>query len=156
MQHTALRRKTLLPPTRWVLLTGLLLVTPADARSQTMDQVFRFMQEGGAWLSLDIVEGRGSFKGHRVPTMGMNLAGWFQVADTNRGEWSIRVVDLAGDPAKPVIEVDVESGQRVPFAYDAGATVEVRIDVEWSEPADTVLWIWLGTQAGEPGAGGRH
>jgi len=136
-------------------MLGLLLATPADARSQTMDQVFRFMQEGGAWLSLDIVDGRGSFKGHRVPTLGMSLAGWFQVADANRGEWSIRVVDLAGDPEEPVIEVEAASGQRIPFAYDAGATVEMQVDVEWSEPADTVLWIWLGTLAGEPGTVGR-
>lgn len=121
------------------------------AAAQTLDQVFRVMQEGGAWLSLDIVGGRGSYTGGRMPTMGFRFEGWFQVADVNRGEWDIRVVDLAGTGAE-VVDVTTRAGQQVPVSYDAGPTVQVQVDVTWSEPADTVLWVWVGLpDRGSPG-----
>ena len=120
------------------------LAAPAGAASaQTLDQIFRVMQEGGTWLSLDIVDGQGSYTGARMPTMGFKFEGWFQVADVNRGDWDIRVVDLEESGA-PVVDVTTRAGQRVPVSYDAGASVQVQVDVTWSEPADTVLWVWVG------------
>jgi hypothetical protein len=130
------------------------VTSPSAVQAQTMDQLLRVMQEGGAWLALEIDEGRGSYTGVAVPTMGMNLQGFFQVADVHRGGWSIQVADLVRDPSgEPVIDVTVEPGERRQFAYDTGATVQVQVDVTWSEPADTVLWVWVGLPGGEVPAG---
>ncbi len=132
-------------------LAAALTVPPQSASAQTLDQLFKVMQEGGTWLALDIVDGQGSYTGARVPTMGFRFEGWFQVADVNRGEWDIRVVDLAG-AGTPVVAVTTRAGQQVPVSYDAGPTVQVQVDVTWSEPADTVLWVWVGLpDGGSPG-----
>lgn len=115
-----------------------------------MQQLLQVMRDGGTWLSLPIEDGRGSYLGPAVPTMGMAVAGWFQISDVHRGEWSIKVVDLTGGSETTVVDADARPGERVPVAYDAGATVQVKVDVEWSEPADTVLWVWVGIPTGEP------
>lgn len=125
------------------------LAGAGPAGAQTLPQLFQFMQEGGAWLSLDIRDGAGSFHGSRLPAMGMTLAGWFQVAEAHRGTWKIRVTDLESPSPDPVIDVEVEPGQQVPFAYQPGDAVQVRVDVTWSEPADTVLFVWVGVPGRE-------
>lgn len=122
---------------------GLFLLTPAAAGAQTLQQIFQVMQDGGAWLSLPIEGGKGTYTGALVPTMGMAVEGWFQVADVNRGEWSIKVVDMAREPGATVVDTKVRSGQRVPVSYEAGPTVRMKVDVTWSEPADTLLWVWV-------------
>lgn len=139
-------------------LVAALAAAAQPVSGQTLDQIFRVMQEGGTWLSLDIVDGQGSYIGARMPTMGFKFEGWFQVADVNRGDWDIRVVDLVESGA-PVVDVTTRAGERIPVSYDAGATVQVQVDVTWSEPADTVLWVWVGLpERASPGGvqdGGR-
>lgn len=135
----------------WILAV-LPCLAPAPAASQTVQQILTVMQQGGTWLSLPIVEGKGSYLGTAVPTLGLALKGWFQVADVHRGEWTIKVVDLAKGGGTSVVDARVAPGQRVPVAYEAGPTVRMRVDVTWSEPADTVLWVWVGVQRGEDGS----
>lgn len=122
----------------------------APLQGQSLQQIMQVMQDGGTWLSLPIEDGRGTFTGATVPTMGMSLEGWFQVSDVHRGEWSIKVVDLTRSPGATVVETRAKPGERIPVVYNAGPTVRVQVDVMWSEPADTVLWVWVGMPAGEP------
>jgi hypothetical protein len=142
LKMASLRRSCLSVVAAMTLWVG---VAAPPAAAQGMDEISRFMNDGGAWLSLDIEGGRGSFTGVRVPTMGMRFEGWFQVAEVHSGEWTIRVIDLQGPPdAGPVVDVTVKPGEQLPIAHSAGVMAQVQVDVQWSEPRDTILWVWVG------------
>ena len=114
---------------------------PAALDAQALDGVMAAIRNGGGWVSIDIVKGRGSASTLPIPTMGMNLKGCVRVFDGHSGRWQIRAHDtIAGD----TIEVVSIPGQGVPFAHEFGLRTQLEVEFIWSEPRDTTLFLWVG------------
>jgi hypothetical protein len=109
-------------------------------------QIAEFLQavnRGGGWISLDVVDGRGTYESATVPTGGLRVKGCFQVWEGHSGTWHVLAADAAGDGE---LDVRTRPGQPVEFDYKAGMQARLEVNVEWSEPRDTTLFMWVGIE----------
>lgn len=132
---------------RTALLTVTLCGTGAAATSaQTMEDLRAALEQGGGWVPIEIRDGRGTVETRPLPTGGLLIRGYFQVWDENPGTWRITASDLAsrtpGD--QPLLETEARAGERVTFSRRTGLVSRLKVDVRWSEPGDTTLWVWVG------------
>ncbi|MGI9629145.1 MAG: hypothetical protein ACR2QM_20145, partial [Longimicrobiales bacterium] len=76
-----------------------------------------------------------------LPVGGLQVDGCFQVWEGHTGSWQLRAEDTVGDGE---LEVTAEPGAPVEFSYKAGFQAQLDLTVEWSEPRDTTVFIWVG------------
>lgn len=123
------------------VLTAVSTARPAPLRAQALDGVMGAIRKGGGWVSVDIVRGRGSASTLPIPTMGMTVAGCVRVFDGHSGVWRIRAHETVADT---IIEVNSIPGQGIPFSHSFGLRSQFEVEVLWSEPRDTTLFLWVG------------
>ena len=127
-----------------VFLAAFLLPTaPADAQ---LVQLLKAIGNGGSWINLPVEKGRASLRSPIVPLAGMAFNGCLHVWSGHTGEWTMRAEDTLGGEK---LEVVAEPGKPVRFDYKAGLRAQLDLNVEWSEPRDTTLFMWIGLARGK-------
>ena len=118
----------------------------ASLEAQVSPEILQVLQQGGAWVTLPIEAGVGSFQSGPVPTLGIQLRGHLRIWEEHTGSWHVVMRDLARDADLAILERLIVPGERVDFDYQTGMLGQIRIDVRWSEARDTTLRVWLGTE----------
>lgn len=134
-------------PVRIVLLAAILAaVSFSAAPAQTIADLREALEQGGGWVPIEIRDGRGTVETLAVPTGGLLIHGYFQVWDGNPGTWNFTASDLVNrtEAEDPLLEVETRAGEKVDFSQRTGLVSRLRLDVRWSEPGDTTLWVWVG------------
>ena len=75
---------------------------PADAQIADLLQA---VNQGGGWISLDVVDGRGSYQSSTMPVGGLRFDGCFQVWKGHSGVWKVRAEDKLGDGRELRVEL---------------------------------------------------
>ncbi len=117
-----------------------LAVAPGLADAQ-LARLLQTLRDGGGWARFAVEGGRGGYRSSPVPVAGLSLSGCFQVVQPRTGAWTITARDMLGDGK---IEATVAAGEPVRFSYEAGFRTRLDVVVEWSEPRDTTLVLWVG------------
>ncbi|HSH75508.1 MAG TPA: hypothetical protein VLA09_07495 [Longimicrobiales bacterium] len=124
-----------------VVLLALAAALPRALEAQALDAVMEAVRDGGGWVSIPIEAGRGSASTLPIPTMGLTLTGCLRVWDGHSGRWEIRARDIVGQTS---LSVSSAPGEGVPFSHTFGLRSQLEVDVHWSEPRDTTLFLWVG------------
>ena len=131
-------------------LTGFALTVPATAAEAQLVEAMKALSEGGSWLNLPVRNGKAALRGPLVPLAGLAVDGCLVVWRRHSGEWTIHAKDERSGQA---IDTVVIPGTPVRFAYKAGGTARFSVEIEWSEPRDTTLFVWLGASRVRRGSG---
>lgn len=121
-------------------------------RAQVSPEILQVLQQGGAWVALEIEDGVGSFESGPVPTLGIQLRGQLRIWEEHTGSWHVVMRDLARGDDPVILERLMVPGEPVDFDYQTGMLGQIQIDVRWSEARDTTLRVWVGTEL-TPGEG---
>ncbi|MDE2796573.1 MAG: hypothetical protein OXL34_17295 [Gemmatimonadota bacterium] len=121
------------------------LFPAAPAEGQLM-QLLKAIGDGGSWISLPVEKGRASLSSPVVPLAGMSITGCLHVWTGHSGKWTVRAKDTLGDET---LDVVAEPGKPVRFDYKAGLRAQLDLNIEWSEPRDTTLFMWIGLARGK-------
>lgn len=138
---------SLSPTTLAAAVVALLaLPGPTPVSGQTLADLREALEQGGGWVPIEVRNGRATLETAPIPTGGLLVQGYFQVWDENSGTWRITASDpLNQAPGEePILDVEARAGERVPFSRRAGLVSRLTVDVRWSEPGDTTLWLWVG------------
>lgn len=122
---------------------GLLL--PASPAEGQVLQLMRTINDGGSWINLPVRKGRASVSSPAFPLAGLALDGCLLVWRGHSGEWTVRARDTLGDEELDVVAVP---GRPVKFEYKAGFKAQLDLEVVWTEPRDTTLFMWVGLSRG--------
>lgn len=122
-----------------------LLCGPAPAEAQVLG-LLRAINDGGSWINLEVKEGRADYRSPVFPVAGMAVKGCVKIWDGNPGSWTLRAKDLLGEAE---LEVTTDSAKPVRFDYKGGLQAQLDLEVEWSEPGGTTLYIWVGVSLKE-------
>ena len=117
--------------------------SPGDARGQSVLDLLQSVRNGGGWVYLDIVGGRGAWASSPLPTLDLTLTGCMQVYAGHWGRWDILAQDALGDGE---LEANVAGGESVRFHYQTGRRAQLKVEARWSEPRDTTLAVWVGLE----------
>ncbi len=120
-------------------LSGVLAL-PAPAEGQ-IAQVLEAVNSGGSWIRLPVEGGHASYRSPAFPLAGMAFDGCVKIWERHSGSWTISARDAMGDAR---LDVTAAPGEPVRFDYKAGFQAQLEVDVEWSEPRDTTLFVWVG------------
>jgi len=132
---------------RLILTLGLLTAAlPAGARAQPLNDVMAAIRNGGGWVSVPIVAGHGNASTVTIPTMGLTLTGCVRIWDGHSGRWELRARESIADTT---LVVRSGPGEGVPFQHTFGVRSQVSVDITWSEPRDTTLFLWVGVKAAD-------
>jgi hypothetical protein len=123
------------------ILILLFLAAVRPAAAQPLDDVLAAIRDGGGWVSVPIVAGHGTASTLPLPTMGLTLTGCVRVWDGHSGRWEIHATETVADTTMIVTS---SPGQGVPFSHTFGLRSQVEVDIMWSEPRDTTLFLWVG------------
>lgn len=115
-------------------------LSPAPAEAQVVN-LLRAIGNGGSWVKLPVEEGRATYRSPALPVAGIAVNGCVRIWSGNRGSWTIRARDLLGETR---LAVTTEPDKPVKFDYKAGFQAQLDVEVEWSEPGDTDLYVWVG------------
>lgn len=126
------------------LALSLAITAPALSAQESAD-VLAGLRNGGGWVSIPIVAGRGSMSTAQLPTMGMTLAGCMTVWPGHSGDFQIRAHETLADTT---LVVNARPGVGVPFSHTFGAKAQLDFSFRWSEARDTTLVLWLGLAVG--------
>lgn len=140
--------KTIVRGLAVLLLLG---AVPDGSGAQTVADLMRALESGGRWVDIDIQQGRGFVESEPVMTMGMAARGCVRVWKGHSGTFDVRATDVVGGET---LEESVGPGESVPFSYRAGPRAQLRVEVEWSEPRDTTLHVWVGIGRESASSGG--
>lgn len=123
------------------VLAVLLAALPRGASAQGIADLLEAIQVGGGWIRIPIEAGKGALTTLPVPSGGRTLDGCMEIWNGHSGRWRLRVTDTFGNG-----ELDAEAApaQDIPFSYAPGPMARLAVDVEWSEPRDTTLLVWIG------------
>jgi len=127
-----------------IVLLGLLIqsaVHPASADGQTIGPLIEAIRQGGSWVNIPIEGGQGTVETAVVPTLGLELAGCARVWSGHSGTWTVTAADLVSDTA---LTAELEPDEPLRFRHRAGPRARLSVDVRWSEPRDTTLFLWVG------------
>lgn len=119
------------------------LATPSPADGQIF-QLLQAVNNGGSWIRLPVEAGQATYRSPVFPLAGLAVDGCLKVWERHSGSWTIRAHDTMGDDR---LDVTATPGEAVTFAYKAGIQAQLDVAIEWSEPADTTLFIWVGVAA---------
>lgn len=123
----------------------LALLFPAPGADAQVVQLMRAIADGGSWINLPVRTGKASLRSPAVPLAGLALNGCLLVWKGHSGEWTVRARDTLGDKELDVVALP---GQPVKFDYKAGFKAQLDLEVEWTEPRDTTLFMWVGLSPG--------
>lgn len=132
---------------RLVLAIGLgtVAASPISAQERPgVTDVLSGLRNGGGWVSIPILAGRGSFSTAHIPTMGLSVAGCVNVWPRHSGSWQFEIREQV---LGSVLTIDAQPGVGVPFQHDFGMQAQVDVDFRWSENRDTTLMLWIGVSA---------
>ena len=115
---------------------------PAPAEGQVV-QLLRTVGNGGSWINLPVKKGRASFRSPVMPLAGLSVNGCLRVWRGHSGSWTVRARDTVGGQE---LEAKLVPGTPAKFEYDAGLQAQLDLVVEWSEPRDTTLFMWIGVE----------
>ena len=139
------RRRARLPECAAALACLALIFAPARAGAQ-VSQLLRAISDGGSWIRLPVEKGRAEYRSPVLPVAGLTVRGCVKIWDGNPGSWTLRARDLLGDAE---LDVTTESQEPVKFDYQGGFRAQLDVVVEWSEPGDTTLYLWIGVSRPE-------
>ena len=125
----------------FVLAGALALPTAAEGQ---IAQVLKAVNSGGSWIQLPVEAGRASYRSPAFPLAGMAFDGCVKIWERHSGSWTISARDAMGDAR---LDVTAAPGEPVRFDYKAGFQAQLEVDIEWSEPRDTTLFVWVGVSA---------
>jgi hypothetical protein len=128
-------------------LAAIALLLPDPARAQSPVQLLRSIAQGGGWISIPVTEGVGTIRTDTVPTLGIKVEGCLTVWPGHSGEFTVAARDPLNDES---LDAVAKPGQGVPFSYQAGPRSALDVKVEWSEPRDTTLIVWIGVKTRNP------
>jgi hypothetical protein len=126
-----------------VFLAAALLVpaSPQAAAGQTLADVLDAIRIGGGWVRIPVEAGRGNLTTVTIPAAGRAVEGCLEIWPGHSGSWSLKVEDTFGNGS---FEAEAQPSEDIPFTYEPGAFARLAVDVEWSEPRDTTLMVWVG------------
>ena len=127
------------------------LAAPTPAHGQIL-QLLQAVNNGGSWIRLPVEAGQATYRSPVFPLAGLGVDGCLKVWERHSGSWTIRAHDTMGDDR---LDVTATPGEPVKFAYQAGIQAQLDVAIEWSEPADTTLFIWVGISASGARDNGR-
>ena len=130
-------------------LTGFAITMPATAAEAQLLEAMKALSEGGRWLNLPVHDGKAEIRGPLVPLAGVAVDGCFVVWRHHSGEWTVHAKDERSGQAIDTVAIP---GSPVRFAYKAGFTARFSVEVEWSEPRDTTLFVWVGVSRARRGS----
>lgn len=120
------------------------LLLPSAGSAQGIAQVLEAVRVGGSWVSLPIQGGRAHLTTAALPSAGQTIRGCLGIWPGHTGLWTVRVADTYGNGR---LEAQAGSGERIPFVYSTGLLAQLEVEVEWSEPRDTTLLVWVGLES---------
>lgn len=146
MKNAGSHRRLSGPLTGRTIVAGLgmiltMLLVPSQVEGQGMSEILEVVRQGGAWVNIPIEGGRGTVETVTVPAAGAVLQGCARVWRGHTGTWVLRAEDLVGGE---VVMETLRPDQPVRFNQELGARVKLALDVRWSEPRDTTLFLWVG------------
>jgi len=133
-------------PVLLLVAVGTAGAAPSPATAQPLDNVMSAIRDGGGWVSVPIVAGHGTASTTALPTMGLTLTGCVRVWDGHSGRWEIRAHETVADTT---LLVRAGPGEGVPFSHTFGFRSQVEVDIRWSEPRDTTLYLWVGLRGAD-------
>lgn len=116
--------------------------SPVPAEGQIL-QLLKAVGNGGSWINLPVKKGRASLRSPVLPLAGLSINGCLHVWRRHSGSWTIRATDSVGGQE---LEAELEPGTPSKFDYKAGFQAKLEVEVEWSEPRDTTLFMWVGVE----------
>ena len=119
---------------------------PAAPAEGQLIQLLRAIGNGGSWINLPVEKGRASLSSPVVPLSGLTIDGCLHVWSGHTGKWTVRAKDTLGDKE---LDFVAEPGKPVRFDYEAGLRAQLDLTIEWSEPRDTTLFLWIGLARGQ-------
>lgn len=122
--------------------------TPSEGHAQSIQEVLATIRNGGGWVTVPILSGRGTASTVMLPTMGLTLSGCVNVWEGHSGEWEIRARDVIVEDS---LALASEPGKGVRFAHEFGLRSQIEFEFEWSEPRDTTLFLWVGLDREDEG-----
>lgn len=125
------------------LASTLALLPPAPVRAQAPAELLRTVRAGGSWVAIPVAGGRASLSSDTVPTLGLTLTGCFTVWEGHSGEWTFEARDGVNGAR---LDAVATPGKGVPFSVQTGMQSRLDLEIQWSEPRDTVLQVWVGLQ----------
>lgn len=114
---------------------------PSRAAAQAVGPLLEAIRQGGSWVNIPIENGKGSVETAEVPTFGLELAGCARIWSGHSGLWTIQAADLIADSTLTAV---MEPDEPVRFRHRSGARAQLSLDIRWSEPRDTTLFLWVG------------
>lgn len=124
-----------------VLVALLLVLVPSPGAGQGVGPLLEAIRQGGSWVNIPIEDGRGSVETAEVPTFGLELAGCARVWSGHSGTWTVEAADLVADRTLTAV---LDPDEAVRFRHRSGPRSRLSVDVRWSEPRDTTLFLWVG------------
>ena len=123
-----------------VLLLVAVLSSPVSAEGQ-IGALLQAVGNGGSWVRLPVEGGRASYSSPVFPLAGLAFTGCLRVWKGQSGSWSVRARDTVGGDE---LNVTTTPGEPVKFEYQAGFQAQLDVNIEWSQPKDTTLFVWVG------------
>jgi hypothetical protein len=116
-----------------VLSVGL----PATAHAQLgWGDIYDFWRNGRTFY-LPLMNGKWSFETDTIRTFTLEFSGTLTITTPEEGSFRVLIVDLQRPAAKEdftrLIDREVRANEAIPFVYDTGSHVQLRMWVEWSE-----------------------
>jgi len=119
-------------------------LAPTPAHGQSLSDLLQTIGAGGGWVQIPVRDGHGTIATGALPTGRVTLQGCFQVYEGLTGRWEIHARDPLGDGD---LDVQVDPGEPTRFSYHTGNRARLDVDVQWSEPRDTTLLLWVGLRS---------
>lgn len=117
------------------------LFSPSTGSAQSIAEIFEAIRVGGGWVSLPVEAGKARLTTMAIPSAGRTFKGCLEIWPGHSGRWLVKVTDTYGNGR---IEADARPADDIPFNYTTGMMAQLDVQVEWSEPRDTTLMVWIG------------
>jgi len=109
---------------------------PGAAEAQLgWTDVFDFWRNGRTFY-LPMTDGQWSFESDSIPTFTLEFHGTVTIRAPATGTFHVLILDLERPTANgytTVLDVEALPNQDIPFTYDTGSYVRLKMRVEWSE-----------------------
>lgn len=119
-----------------VVLLFLGVGVPGTAQAQLgWTDVFDFWRNGRTFY-LPMTDGQWSFQSDSIPTFTLEFHGTVTIKAPATGTFRVLILDLERPTANgytTVLDLEALPNQDIPFTYDTGSHVRLRMRVEWSE-----------------------
>ena len=134
------------------ILASVATFAPSTAEGQVV-QLLQAVGDGGSWVNLSVEKGRAVYSSPVLPLAGLSVDGCLRVWKGHSGSWTVRAKDTVGGRE---LGVRMRPGEPAKFDYKAGLRAQLDLEVQWSEPRDTTLFMWVGLSPAHRGEkGGR-